>query len=134
MNMGMNELPIHIFGILIFLIYCLVILLYISKKYRYFFINPIVQLILLLFGILLATHCCFFGMLYLVAYSLTYYLLYKKEISEAFSVVENTSFDELQIEKDSLLAELEDNEDEVEGVWASSLLGKEMGLNILFFY
>ena len=129
MNMGMNELPIHIFGILIFIIYCLVILLYISKKYRYFFINPIVQLILLLIGILLATHCCFFGMLYLVAYSLTYYLLYKKEISEAFSVVENTSFNQLQIEKDSLLAGLENEEDEVNGVWSSSLLGKEMGLN-----
>jgi hypothetical protein len=68
-------------------------------------------------------------MLYLVAYSLTYYLLYKKEISEAFDVVENTSFTQLQIEKDSLLAGLEDNKDEVEGVWASSLLGKEMGLN-----
>jgi hypothetical protein len=80
-------------------------------------------------GILLATHCCFFGMLYLVAYSLTYYLLYKKEISEAFSVVENTSFTQLQIEKDSLLAGLENNEDEVDGVWSSSVLGKEMGLN-----
>ena len=129
MNMGMNELPIHIFGILIFIIYCLIILLYMSKKYRYFFINPIVQLILLLIGILLATHCCFFGMLYLVAYSLTYYLLYKKEISEAFSVVESTSFNQLQIEKDSLLSGLENEEDEVDGVWSSSLLGKEMGLN-----
>lgn len=129
MKMGMNELPIHIFGILIFIIYCLVILLYMSKKYRYFFINPIVQLILLMVGILLATHCCFFGMLYLVAYSLTYYLLYKKEISEAFDVVENTSFTQLQIEKDSLLAGLEDNKDEVEGVWASSDLGIKMGLN-----
>jgi hypothetical protein len=127
--MGMNELPIHIFGILIFIIYCLVILLYISKKHRYFFINPIVQLILLLIGILLATHCCFFGMLYLVAYSLTYYLLYKKEISEAFDVVENTSFTQLQVEKDSLLAGLENDEDQVDGVWACSLLGKEMGLN-----
>lgn len=129
MKMGMNELPIHIFGILIFIIYCLVILLYMSKKYRYFFINPIIQLILLMVGILLATHCCFFGMLYLVAYSLTYYLLYKKEISEAFDVVENTSFDELQIEKDSLLAGLENNEDEVGAVWASSDLGIKMGLN-----
>ena len=129
MKMGMDELPIHIFGILIFIIYCLVILLYMSKKYRYFFINPIVQLILLMVGILLATHCCFFGMLYLVAYSLTYYLLYKKEISEAFSVVENTSFNELQVEKDSLLAGLEDNEDEVEGVWSCTLLGKSIGLN-----
>ena len=129
MKMGMNELPIHIFGILIFIIYCLVILLYISKKHRYFFINPIVQLILLLIGILLATHCCFFGMLYLVAYSLTYYLLYKKEISEAFDVVENTSFTQLQVEKDSLLAGLENDEDQVDGVWACSLLGKEMGLN-----
>ncbi len=129
MKMGMNELPIHIFGILIFIIYCLVILQYMSKKYRYFFINPIVQLILLMVGILLAIYCRFFGMLYLVAYSLTYYLLYKKEISEAFSVVESTSFDELQVEKDSVLAELEDNEDEVDGVWSSTVLGKEMGLN-----
>ena len=129
MKMGMDELPIHIFGILIFIIYCLVILLYMSKKYRYFFINPIIQLILLMIGILLATHCCFFGMLYLVAYSLTYYLLYKKEISEAFSVVENTSFTQLQIEKDSLLAGLENDEGEVDGVWSSSVLGKEMGLN-----
>jgi predicted membrane protein len=129
MKMGMDELPMHIFGILIFIIYCLVILLYMSKKYRYFFINPIVQLILLMIGILLATHCCFFGMLYLVAYSLTYYLLYKKEISEAFDVVENTSFTQLQIEKDSLLAGLENDEDEVDGVWSSSVLGKEMGLN-----
>ena len=129
MKMGMNELPIHIFGILIFIIYCLVILLYMSKKYRYFFINPIIQLILLMVGILLAIYCRFFGVLYLVAYSLTYYLLYKKEISEAFSVVENTSFTQLQIEKDSLLAGLENNEDEVDGVWSSSVLGKEMGLN-----
>ncbi len=129
MNMGMNELPIHIFGILIFIIYCLVILLYMTKKYRYFFINPIVQLILLMVGILLAIYCRFFGMLYLVAYSLTYYLLYKKEISEAFDVVENTSFTQLEVEKDSLLAELEDNEDQVDGVWSSTVLGKEMGLN-----
>lgn len=129
MKMGMNELPIHIFGILIFIIYCLVILLYMSKKYRYFFINPIVQLILLLGGILLATNCVFFGMLYLVAYSLTYYLLYKKELSEAFSVVENTSFTQLQFEKDSLLAQLENDEDKVDGVWSSTVLGREMGLN-----
>jgi hypothetical protein len=129
MNMGMNELPIHIFGILIFIIYCLVVLLYISKKYRYFFINPIVQLILLMVGILLATHCCFFGVLYLVAYSLTYYLLYKKELSETFNVVENTSFTQLQVEKDSQLAQLENDEDQVDGVWASSDLGKKMGLN-----
>ena len=129
MKMGMDELPIHIFGILIFIIYCLVILLYISKKYRYFFINPIVQLILLLIGILLATHCCFFGMLYLVAYSLTYYLLYKKEISEAFSVVENTSFTQLQIEKDSLLDGLENDKDQVDGVWSLSDLGIKMRLN-----
>jgi hypothetical protein len=27
------------------------------------------------------------------------------------------------------LAELEDNEDQVDGVWSSSVLGKEMGLN-----
>ena len=129
MKMGIAELPIHIFGILIFIIYCLVILLYMSKKYRYFFINPIVQLILLFFGIILAIYCRFFGVLYLVAYTLTYFLLYKKEISEAFSVVENTSFDQLQIEKDSLLAKLQNNEDEVDGVWASSVLGREMGLN-----
>ena len=127
--MGMNELPIHIFGILIFIIYCLIILLYMSKKYRYFFINPIVQLILLLIGILLATHCCFFGMLYLVAYSLTYYLLYKKELSEAFSVVESTSFNQLQVEKDSLLAGLENEEDEVDGLWSSTSLAKAIGLN-----
>jgi hypothetical protein len=80
-------------------------------------------------GILLAIYCRFFGMLYLVAYSLTYYLLYKKEISEAFDVVENTSFTQLQIEKDSLLAGLENNEDEVDGVWSCTVLGKEMGLN-----
>ena len=129
MNMGMNELPIHIFGILIFIIYCLIILLYMSKKYRYFFINPIVQLILLMVGILLATHCRFFGMLYLVAYSLTYYLLYKKEISEAFSVVENTSFTQLQIEKDSLLDGLENDKDQVDGVWSLSDLGIKMRLN-----
>lgn len=129
MNMGMNELPIHIFGILIFIIYCLVILLYISKKYRYFFINPIVQLILLLIGILLATHCCFFGMLYLVAYSLTYYLLYKKELSETFNVVENTSFTQLQVETDSQLAQLENEEDQVDGLWALTDLAKKMGLN-----
>lgn len=129
MKMGMNELPIHIFGILIFIIYCLVILLYMSKKYRYFFINPIVQLILLMVGILLAIYCRFFGMLYLVAYSLTYYLLYKKEISEAFSVVESTSFDELQVEKDSVLAELEDNEDQVDGLWSNTSLAKAIGLN-----
>ena len=129
MKMGMDELPIHIFGILIFIIYCLIILLNMSKKYRYFFINPIVQLILLLVGILLATHCCFFGMLYLVAYSLTYYLLYKNEISEAFNVVENTSFTQLQVEKDSLLAQLENDEDQVDGVWALSDLGIKMGLN-----
>lgn len=127
--MGMNELPIHIFGILIFIIYCLVILLYISKKYRYFFINPIVQLILLLIGILLATHCCFFGMLYLVAYSLTYYLLYKKELSETFNVVENTSFTQLQVETDSQLAQLENEEDQVDGLWALTDLAKKMGLN-----
>ena len=129
MKMGMDELPIHIFGILIFIIYCLVILLYMSKKYRYFFINPIVQLILLMVGILLATHCRFFGMLYLVAYSLTYYLLYKKEISEAFSVVENTSFTQLQIEKDSLLDGLENDKDQVDGVWSLSDLGIKMRLN-----
>jgi hypothetical protein len=68
-------------------------------------------------------------MLYLVAYSLTYYLLYKKELSEAFSVVESTSFNQLQIEKDSQLAGLENEEDEVYGVWASSDLGIKMGLN-----
>jgi len=129
MKMGMNELPIHIFVILIFIIYCLVIQQYISKKYRYFFINPIVQLILLFTGIVLAMYCHFFGVLYLVAYILTYYLLYKNELSETFSVVEDTSFDQLQIEKDSLLSKLENDEDQVDGVWASSVLGREMGLN-----
>ena len=129
MKMGMDELPIHIFVILIFIIYCLIIQQYISKKYRYFFINPIVQLILLFMGIVIAIYCHFFGVLYLVAYILTYYLLYKKELSEAFSVVEDTSFDQINIENDSLLSKLQNEDDEVEGVWASSVLGKEMGLN-----
>lgn len=129
MKMGMDELPIHIFVILIFIIYCLIIQQYISKKYRYFFINPIVQLILLFMGIVIAIYCHFFGVLYLVAYILTYYLLYKKELSETFSVVEDTSFDQINIEKDSLLSKLKNEDDEVEGVWASSVLGKEMGLN-----
>jgi hypothetical protein len=129
MKMGLDELPIHIFVILIFIIYCLIIQQYISKKYRYFFINPIVQLILLFMGIVIAIYCHFFGVLYLVAYILTYYLLYKKELSETFSVVEDTSFDQLKIERDSLLSKLQNEDDEVEGVWASSVLGKEMGLN-----
>ena len=127
--MGMNELPIHIFVILIFIIYCLVVQQYISKKYRYFFINPIVQLILLFTGIVLAMYCHFFGVLYLVAYILTYYLLYKKELSETFSVVENTSFDQLQVEKDSLLSKLENSEDKISGIWGSSVLGRAMRLN-----
>ena len=129
MKMGLDELPIHIFVILIFIIYCLIIQQYISKKYRYFFINPIVQLILLFMGIVISIYCHFFGVLYLVAYILTYYLLYKKELSETFSVVEDTSFDQLKIERDSLLSKLQNEDDEVEGVWASSVLGKEMGLN-----
>ena len=129
MKMGMNELPIHIFVILIFIIYCLVIQQYISKTYRYFFINPIVQLILLFVGIVLAIYCHFFGVLYLVAYILTYYLLYKKELAETFSVVEDTSFNQFNIEKNSLLSKLQNDEDQVDGVWASSVLGKEMGLN-----
>jgi len=124
-----NYIPFRILCILILIIYVIFISLYVSKSHRFFFINPIVQLILLLFGIISAIYSPFCAVLYLAAYIITYFTLYKKEIYETFKAVEDPIIKDV-IYKNSLLANIDMNEeDEVEGVWASSVLGKEMGLN-----
>lgn len=124
-----NYIPLRILCILILIIYVIFISLYVSKSHRFFFINPVVQLILLLFGIISAIYSPFCAVLYLAAYIITYFTLYKKEIYETFKTVEDQIVKDV-IDKNSLLANLNTNEeDEVEGVWASSILGKEMGLN-----
>jgi hypothetical protein len=124
-----NYIPLQILCIIILIIYVIFISLYVSKSHRFFFINPIVQLILLLVGIISAIYIPFCAVLYLAAYIITYFTLYKKEIYETFKTVEDQVVNDV-IDKNSLLANLNTNEeDEVEGVWSSSILGKEMGLN-----
>ena len=57
------------------------------------------------------------------------YALYRKRHFERFDVVEDDVDKIVKVDENSFLDRLQNNEDEVEGVWSSSYLGKHMGLS-----
>lgn len=115
-------------GILFVLLlgYIIFIMLYTPKAFANFFYNGIIQFILILLLILLINLNKSLGIVYFIAYLATYYRLMSQ--IERFSVVEDDTAKIVQYDKDSLLNKLQDKEEDVEGVWGCSALGKNMGL------
>lgn len=103
------------------------------KEFNTIFTNVIFQFILLFIGIIFSIYNKSLGILYLIALTLTFASVYNtyltnKDISENFSVVEDSISDIIKIERNSLLNRLQNKEEDVEGVWGCSAWGKEMGL------
>lgn len=103
------------------------------KEFNTIFTNVIFQFILIFIGIIFSIYNKSLGILYLIALTLTFASVYNtyltnKDISENFSVVEDSISDIIKIERNSLLNRLQNKEEDVEGVWGCSAWGKEMGL------
>lgn len=103
------------------------------KEFNSIFTNVIFQFALLFIGILFSIYNKNLGILYAIAFTLTFSVVYNtyitnKEIAENFSVVEDNIDTSIQIERDSLLSRLKNKEEDVEGVWGCSAWGREMGL------
>lgn len=101
------------------------------KEFNTIFTNIILQFVLLFIGILFSIYNKNLGILYMVAFTLTFsvvYINYITKIKENFQVVEDDIDTSIRIEKDSLLSRLRDNVEDVEGVWGCSAWGKQMGL------
>jgi len=117
-----------LFLYLILFIYIIVFWVSPPKGSKIFFYNGVIQFVFLALAFPILSINPSLGVVYVVAYLVTYFSLYYQNIRENFSVVENDLTDPIEIERDSLLSRLENNEEVVEGVWGCGTLGKDMGL------
>lgn len=92
------------------------------------FRQPIFLIILI---IIIATFLSFnkiIGLLLVIVFVVFIFL--SRKYYENFHVVEDDNVQKIvEFEDDSLIAELQNDEDNVNGVWSSSPLGKEMGMS-----
>ncbi len=114
-----------IIGILVFVIY---VILKGPKHLNPIFYNPL--FIVLVFAISIFT---FFdskinAVLFLMIGILLANIYYRKRFIEHFDIVEDDVDKVVEYDDDSLLGKLRNDEDDVEGVWGCSSLGKNMGL------
>jgi len=113
---------------LIIIIFIIAIFASGSKELNIFYNTRTAQVIILVIGIILTIYFRYLGMLFLSAY-LIGYLLRRVERFGPFNVVEADQKEIVQIDRDSLLYKLQNNEEDVTGVWSDSPLGKSMGLS-----
>lgn len=110
-------------GILAYLFYLITNSPKVSKL---FLENYRFQIFIILLGILLTYYYKYLGILFLVGFVGLYFISnYEKE---GFTVVEDDSQKIVNIERNSLLDRLQNEEGNVNGVWGCSYLGKNMGL------
>ena len=92
------------------------------------FRQPIFLIILI---IIIATFLSFnkiIGLLLVIVF--VAFIFLSRKYYENFHVVEDDNVQKIvEFEDDSLIAELQNDEDNVTGVWSSSPLGKEMGMS-----
>ena len=92
------------------------------------FRQPIFLIILI---IIIATFLSFnkiIGLLLVIVFVI--FITLSRKYYENFHVVEDDNVQKIvEFEDDSLIAELQNDEDNVTGVWSSSPLGKEMGMS-----
>lgn len=110
---------------LVLIIFILILFVSPSKELNILFDTKKAQFISLIFGIILVLFDKYLGIIFLSAYILKYILISR----ENFQVVEDDVKKIVQIDRDSLLYRLQNQEEDVQGVWSASYLGKEMGLS-----
>lgn len=117
---------IGMIGVLIFIIY----ILFRGPKYlNPIFYNPVFLVVLVLATGIVFTKSQLLGAMLLFVFILILYGMYKRKVVENFDIVEDNVDKIIEFDDDSLLGSLQNDEKNVEGVWASSVLGKEMGMN-----
>jgi len=113
--------------ILIIFSYLLILLFSAPKDLNPFLKHNISTLIIILISITLVYYERLIGFILFIAVILV--ILCKRKNIEHFDIVEDDVDKIVEFEDDSLLGKLQNDEDYVTGVWSSSTLGKEMGLN-----
>ena len=126
--------PTHV-GILYLMIFLYIIFISTGtpKEFNSIFSNVIIQFVLLFIGIMFAMFNKNLGIIYMIAFTITFMYVYYTNIqnrllNENFSVVEDNLDEVVKVERDSLLAKLENKSEDVQGVWGCSAWGKENGL------
>jgi len=119
---------IVILGILILIFYMVFILFRTTKHLNPLFFHPVILIIIVIVILIVTYHNNMIGFLMLISFGLILFL--NKRKYEGFEVVEDDDVQKIvEFEDDSLLSTLQNDEEAVVGVWASSTLGREMGLN-----
>lgn len=119
---------IVILGILILIFYMVFILFRSPKHLNPLFFHPIALTIIALVILLVTYHNNTVGVIMLIGFWLILYINRKQY--EGFRVVEDDNVQKIvEFEDDSLLSTLQNDEEAVVGILASSTLGREMGLN-----
>ncbi len=119
---------IVILGILILIFYMVFILFRSPKHLNPLFFHPVILIIIVIVILIVTYHNNMIGFLMLISFGLILFL--NKRKYEGFEVVEDDDVQKIvEFEDDSLLSTLQNDEEAVVGVWASSTLGREMGLN-----
>ena len=126
--------PTHV-GILYLMIFLYIIFISTGtpKEFNTIFSNVIIQFVLLFIGIMFAMFNKNLGIIYMIAFTITFMYVYYTNIqnrllNEKFSVVEDNLDEVVKVERNSLLAKLENKSEDVKGVWGCSAWGKENGL------
>jgi len=126
--------PTHV-GILYLMLFLYIIFITNGspKEFNSIFINVIIQFILIFIGIMFTMFNKGLGIIYMIAYTVTFVYVYytylnNRLLSENFTVVEDNLDNVIQVERNSLLAKLENKSEDVIGPWGCSAWGKENGL------
>jgi len=118
---------------LITVIYIIFISPSMPKEFVTVYYNIVIQFFLLLFIYVISSFQPTLGIVIMISYVLTITYIYSNYVSnktlEKFDVVEDDISRMVIAEQDSLLNRLSQNNNNFEGVWGMSVIGRELGLD-----
>jgi len=114
-------------------IYIIFIAPAISEEFINIYYNIVIQVVLLIFIFVVTNLNKNLGVILMLSYVITISYVYvnhfQQQKIENFDIVEDDLNNIIVAEQDSLLKRLENQDENVVGIWSSSVLGKELGLD-----
>ena len=114
-------------------IYIIFIAPAISEEFINIYYNIVIQVVLLIFIFVVTNLNKNLGIIIMLSYVITISYVYvnhfQQQKIENFDIVEDDLNNIIVAEQDSLLKRLENQDENVVGIWSSSVLGKELGLD-----
>ena len=105
----------------------------ISEEFINIYYNIVIQVVLLIFIFVVTNLNKNLGVILMLSYVITISYVYvnhfQQQKIENFDIVEDDLNNIIVAEQDSLLKRLENQDENVVGIWSSSVLGKELGLD-----